>query len=163
MNIIQKNILNQYDKAFVYACWNEVYPERFCFNEYIQFELYISQLQSQRHFMLLNDFQNPIGWLCTFEREEQTWFVMLIDNRYKNKQGVSQLLKAAKSVYEELIGWMIVDDEAICKNNIPYQSPVEFYKKNLFQSVPNTREVIRGIYLEKMRWHKDFEMKFSPN
>lgn len=163
MKIVQKNTLDQYDKAFVYACWNEVYPEHFCFEDYVQFELYIHQLKEPRHFIIYNNLDNPVGWLCTFEREKQRWFVMLVDDRYKHKNYGSQLLKAAKSIYDELIGWVVVDTASNCKNGSLYRCPVNFYKKNHFITIPNTREMIKGVLLEKMLWNRDIDLKITMN
>lgn len=119
-----------YDKQRLFQLWNHEYPMQLKYQDMEKFDTYLNGL-NHKESILVRTFGNQIiGWFFKFERENEYWFVTIIDSKFK-RQGIgSTLLQLGKKEFGSLKGW-VIDHERYFKNNgEKYQSPMAFYIKN---------------------------------
>jgi len=125
-------------KSSVLRIWNEEYPKQM--NKSIEeLDVYLSELEKVVHFLILNVDEEVLGWAFKFSRDLRRWFVIILDNTiHKNGWG-SKLLHKIIENEVEMNGWVVDKNLYTKSDSTIYQSPLVFYHKNGFISVPESR------------------------
>jgi hypothetical protein len=50
-----------------------------------EFENYLQNLNNHKHFLLTSNIDLILGWALTFERDNQTWFAIILSEKIKGK------------------------------------------------------------------------------
>jgi hypothetical protein len=125
-------------KSSVLKIWNEEYPKQM--NKSIEeLDVYLLELENAVHFLILNIDEEVLGWAFKFSRDLRRWFVIILDNTiHKNGWG-SKLLQNIIENEVEMNGWVVDKDLYTKSDSTIYRSPLAFYHKNGFISVPESR------------------------
>lgn len=154
MKIIQTTELNLEQKLLLFDLWNSEYPERIAYSEISEFEVYLKGLIKIKHFLLISEFNQIFGWAFVFDREKENWFGIIVNSKEQGKGFGSLLLKELKKEKSSLNGWVIDHSNDIKQNGELYCSPLDFYLKNGFFSVRNTRLENNIISAVKIKWER---------
>lgn len=154
MKIIQTLVLSLEQKQLLFELWNAEYPERIGYKELSEFQNYLDQLSSVKHYLLINDLKQLVGWAFTFVREEEDWFGIIIDSKMQGKKLGTLLLDELKKHKSVLNGWATDHQNDVKRNKEPYLSPLEFYTKNGFIVDQNIRMENDKISAVKIRWER---------
>ncbi|MBI1266816.1 MAG: hypothetical protein GC193_05200 [Cryomorphaceae bacterium] len=80
-------VLSPSEREQIRAIWNDVYPAQLMHHTAETFDTYIDQLDASEHTLMnANNQANsdsdsaPVGWICTFNRNHERWFVLLVDS-----------------------------------------------------------------------------------
>jgi GNAT superfamily N-acetyltransferase len=117
------------------------------------FEEYLSKTGNPLHYLIEED-QELIGWMATFERENERWFSIILDSKHQKMGLGSRLINEAKKKEFYLNGWVVDHNNDIKSNGKPYQSPLSFYLKNDFEVLKEIRLETDKISVVKIRWTK---------
>ena len=152
MTIIKIESIGSDHKEAIFRLWNNEYPERLKFASNADLDLYLNDLTKQLHYFATNA-QNVItGWAFTFEREEETWFAIIIDSS-DQKQGLGKkFIDLLKTENTQLNGWVIDHSRDLKVNGNPYLSPLPFYLKNNFETCPEVRLQTEKLSAIKIKW-----------
>lgn len=154
MKIIEQQALTKEQQPQVISLWNKEYPDTLSYQTEEQFDDYLKGLKEPQH-LLLTDEQGILqGWAITFEREEATWFAIILDSQLHGKGLGSRLLDSLKLKHKILNGWVIDHDRAIRSDGTPYRSPLGFYLKNDFKLLSDTRLELDKISAVKIVWER---------
>jgi len=132
--------------------WNAEYPKQMAFQNPDQFDEYLYNLQRVHHLLLINDDHHISGWAITFEREEDIWFALIIEGNLQGMGYGKRILNHLKEKEPVLNAWVIDHDRDQKQNGQAYQSPLSFYIKNGFETVPEIRLELGNISAVKIRW-----------
>lgn len=155
MNIIQTEVLTLEQKQKLFELWNSEYPKKIGYKELFEFENYIGGLSDVKHFLLVNDYNEILGWAFTFFREQDDWFGIIINSKIHGKGFGTILLEELKKYKLVLNGW-VIDHQNDSKNNGKlYLSPLEFYTKSEFTVNQNVRIENDKISAVKISWSRD--------
>ncbi|WP_440880403.1 GNAT family N-acetyltransferase [Tenacibaculum sp. C7A-26P2] len=152
MELIQRPILLESEKLEIFDLWNNEYPERLSFNSIKEFEVYLNDLNEQRHLLLINSERKVKGWYFDFKRDNEKWFAIILDSKLHGKGFGTKLLELAKQQENELNGWVIDHNKDKKKNGELYNSPLNFYLKNGFRKLTANRLELEKISAVKIRW-----------
>ena len=99
-------------------------------------QAYLDRCTNPRHFTV---HENGLlqAWLCSFDRNDSRWFVMIIDTRFQGNGLGTALLTTAMSKEEALNGWVVEHDNYRLQDRSTYRSPLGFYLKLGFHLQPN--------------------------
>ena len=152
--IIQTNQLEEAIERDIFELWNNEYPENISFPEPEYFNNYIYNLKNLKHF-LIKDIQNyTYGWASTFERENETWFMILVSGQHQGKGIGKMILDTLKQKESILNGWVISHKHYRKLNGDKYISPINFYLKNDFEILNSEKLKSDKISAVKVRWIK---------
>lgn len=122
------------------AIWNDVYPEQLIHDTAESFDAYIDRLEEPEHTLVYANQQlnsdtdsSPIGWICTFNRNEERWFVLIVDSSCARQGCGSKLLLWVLERHPKLCGWVVEHNEFKKHDGTPYLSPLGFYLKHGFE------------------------------
>lgn len=138
----------------LFDLWNKEYPEKITYNSFLDFEIYLNNLLNARHYLLLNDQEQITGWAFDFDRQSETWFVIIVRNNEHKKGLGTDLLNFLKSKNTSLNGWVIDHNTDRKKDGDFYPSPLEFYLKNGFQIQKGIRLELETLSAVKIIWTK---------
>jgi len=155
MEFINCSALSQKHKKGILELWNKEYPEKLCFPSLADFEDYLSELNDQTHIVMLDGNNTICGWYFGFLRENEKWFVLIINSKFQGKGYGSTILDRAKARVNELNGWIIDHNNYKKKSGETYKSPTVFYLKNGFVKTKNTRLELKKITAVKMKWKRN--------
>ena len=79
---------------------------------------------------------------------------MVMDSKLKGKGLGTKLLSKAKEKNSELNGWVIDHNKDVKQNGDYYISPIDFYTKNGFKIITETRLELNTISAIKIKWTK---------
>lgn len=154
MKINRQTKLDDEQKKQIFALWNNEYPERLAYQSIENLENYFNKLYNQTHYLLLNE-QNEIdGWATTFIRENEKWFAIIVSEKLHGKGIGTQMLNKLKEDEAVLNGWVIDHDSDKKLNGNYYKSPIEFYQKNGFEIIAETRLELDIMSAVKIKWIK---------
>jgi ribosomal protein S18 acetylase RimI-like enzyme len=121
------------------AIWNNVYPAQLMHHKSETFDAYINQLEEPEHtLMCANPQPNAdsesaiIGWICTFNRNNERWFVLIVDSSCARQGCGTKLLLLALEKYPKLCGWVVEHNDFKKHDGTSYLSPLAFYLKHGF-------------------------------
>ena len=152
MKISQTKQLSDQHKSGIYDIWNTEYPDHISYTTIADLETYLAGLKESYHFIIVNDYGGLMGWLVTFTREKERWFAMILHQELQGKGYGSRLLNAAKEREKALNGWVTDHDRDKKADGKPYRSPVDFYLKNGFEVLNDTRLEKGQLSTVKIRW-----------
>ena len=135
--------------------WNQEYPLKLNYHYLEDFKTYLNNLTDQSHILLLDEGNKVIGWYFDFLREGERWFAILLNSDVHRKGFGTKLLQIAKEKESILNGWVIDHNEDIKPNGDPYISPLDFYTKNDFKVISETRLELEKISAVKIKWQKN--------
>ena len=154
MGITITKQLSAFEKNELMALWNAVYPSNLYYNKLEELEQYFNGLSDIQHYLIKDTSSQIVAWAFTFDREEATWFAILIDSAFQKKGIGSELLKALKKDNTQLNGWAIDKEGYHLKNGENYLTPLPFYLKNNFVICENIRLETDKISAIKIEWHQ---------
>jgi GNAT superfamily N-acetyltransferase len=132
--------------------WNKEYPVSIAHNSFEDFETYLSTLSYCKHY-LLEENKMIYAWGFEFDRNNERWFALIIDNAQQGKRIGSHLLNYMKQFNKQLNGWVIDHSNAKMSNGNYYRSPLAFYIKNDFQLISHQRIDKEAISAVKIQWN----------
>ena len=139
MRFIKRKKLTSGQKQEIFELWNNEYPRNLKYNDIAELNEYLSKLEDQNHILLIDDNGKIEGWYSDFIRDQERWFLAILNSKIQGKKFGTQILNMAKEANEELKGWVINSDNYIKTNGQPYKSPTDFYKKQGFQILEETK------------------------
>lgn len=150
MRILKLKELNAIQVKDIMEIWNNEYPVSLNFKGLDEFNKYLLNLQNAEHYIVLSG-DRVSGWIATFDRFDQKWFVMLIASQYQSKGLGARLINEVKPNSKELYGWVVDQDIYFKLNGQPYSSPLGFYQKMGFEITNEElkNEKLRAI---KIKW-----------
>jgi len=154
MQIIKLTQLNETQKEHIFDLWNTEYPEKLVYHSMADFESYLSRLTEQNHYILLDTNDKIKGWAITFIRENEKWFAIIISGKLHGKGIGTEMLNELKKKESILNGWVIDHNSDKKHNGDRYRSPLEFYIKNGFKVIHETRLELEVMSAVKIKWTK---------
>ncbi|GAA5025259.1 hypothetical protein GCM10011506_09650 [Marivirga lumbricoides] len=119
-------------KEEILQLWNNEYPTVLKHESVESFDQYLASLLIERHILIKGKDEKIKGWCCVFQRNNETWFAMIIDSSIQKQGYGSKLLLKIKELYSPVNGWVITKEGYVKQNGEAYFSPANFYKKNGF-------------------------------
>lgn len=154
MKLIRTNQLTETQKLQIFEIWNNEYPAKIGYTDISQFEAYLEKLADQHHILVLDEDEKVKGWFFDFIREEDRWFAIILDSSLHGKGIGTKILDLAKSSNTVLNAWVTDHNTDLKKNGEYYQSPLQFYIKNGFEVLTDTRIETDILSAVKIRWEK---------
>ncbi|PHN07648.1 GNAT family N-acetyltransferase [Flavilitoribacter nigricans] len=154
MKIISTTALQPEQKADILQLWNAEYPVQLAYSGQQELENYLQKLADLHHFLLVDEEERVRGWLATFERDQDRWFVMIVGYQHQGKGFGTQLLQQAKEREDVLNGWVTDHERDVKKDGTPYPSPILFYQKNGFTVLPHIRLENEKLSTVKICWKR---------
>ncbi|MEO9147347.1 MAG: GNAT family N-acetyltransferase [Ginsengibacter sp.] len=159
MKIIKQTELNQEQKRQLFDLWNHEYPEKLSYQTVEDLEKYLENLREQTHYLLMNERGRLEGWAIIFTREKERWFAIIIPEKLHGKGVGTRMLNELKKSEKELNGWVIDHNLDIKTDRSFYKSPIEFYKKNNFKVISETRLELQIMSAVKIKWRNNNKEK----
>lgn len=158
MKIIQCSEPDERQKQAIFRLWNEEYPASLQFRDMGDLERYLAGISSKSHRFLIDEGENVAGWGFLFEREEERWFAIIIEEKSQRLNYGTILLNALKKAEETLNGWVIDHGNEKRSNGVRYIPPLGFYIKHGFSVLPDIRLENEKISAVKIEWKKEAEL-----
>lgn len=152
MEFVQILELSRVQRRALCDLWNNEYPKGLNYQTLSAFDNYLSNLTEPSHILIIDKNQKLMGWYCAFMRENEKWFMIIMDTYFQGKGLGTKVLNFVKEKETELNGWVIDHDNDKKKNGEIYNSPLEFYVKNDFEVISNTRLELETISAVKIKW-----------
>lgn len=152
MKINKLNNLSINQKLEILNLWNHEYPENLKYQSLTDFENYLNNLTEPEHYILLNSDHKIRAWAFTFIRAHEKWFAIIVSSELQKKGIGTQLLNCLKSEEKILNGWVIDSENYTKTNGEKYKSPLNFYVKNNFKILTETRLELETISAVKINW-----------
>ena len=154
MKFLKTSELSKSQKHEILKLWNSEYPEKLGYKNISEFEAYLKHLSGKSYIMLLDGNQKIMGWYVDFIRDNEKWFVIILDSKYHGLGYGTELLNMTKEKESILNGWVIDHNNDKKRNGEFYKSPLNFYLKNGFKSHSNCRLELDKISAVKIKWMK---------
>ncbi|OPC39238.1 GNAT family N-acetyltransferase [Elizabethkingia anophelis] len=154
MKIIKQTELDQKQKIQIFELWNNEYPEKLAYKTVEEFENYLNNLIEQSHYLLLDEVGQYSGWATTFTRDNEIWFAIIISEKLHGKGIGTKILNSLKEDKHALNGWVIDHNSDKKLNGSIYKSPLDFYIKNNFNVINDTRLELEIMSAVKIKWTK---------
>jgi GNAT superfamily N-acetyltransferase len=151
--IEKSSVLNADQTICVFNLWNNEYPSQLAYENLDALLLYLQQLKNVQFFFATTT-NHILGCAFAFEREQETWFAILVSAAFQHKKVGTQLLHALQQHFNVLNGWVIDHGNDTKRNGEPYYSPMAFYLKNGFQVHKDVRLEIPTLSAVKVQWTK---------
>lgn len=150
MEIITTYTLSNEQFDSINQMWNDEYPISF----YDRLSIMLDEVDKCIHYIVEPEPGNIIGWLVVFHKEGETRFSVIVAKEAQGKGTGRLLINKLKSEHSDFYGWVIDHDNDLKHNGERYRSPLPFYQKNGFETLPEQRidtEIMKGV---KVRWTK---------
>ena len=154
MKYLKLSSLTTIQKEEILQLWNNEYPTVLKHETVESFDQYFASLLLQQHIIIEGEDEKIKAWCCTFQRNNETWFVMIIDSAIQNRGYGSKLLSKIKEEIDSFSGWVITTADYFKQNGEAYQSPVKFYRKNGFLIYNDIKLETDKIKAIKISWRK---------
>lgn len=155
MKFIERCELSDSEKLEIFVLWNNEYPDKLSFQAVSEFDNYLTNLVEQSHILLVDEQQKIKGWYFDFVRENERWFAIILHAEIHGKGYGTQLLRFAKEKEKALNGWVIDHNKDKKSNGEHYVSPLNFYLKNGFEKLAETRLELDKISAVKIKWSRN--------
>lgn len=152
MDFIALSTLSENQKIQLMNIWNQEYPKNLIYNTIQEFESYLCKLVDVNHILLMDETESIKAWYFDFTRLDEKWFAMILSFDYQRRSIGSELLKLAKTRNSILNGWVIDHDYDEKQNGEFYKSPLEFYLKNGFEIISESRLESSQISAVRIKW-----------
>jgi hypothetical protein len=154
MKVIEITYLTPEQREVIYRLWNQEYPEKLTYKSLADFDSYLINLIETNHLLLVDDFGDIEGWAVTFTRENERWFVIILDIKVHGQGKGTLLLNRLKEKEYKLCGWVIDHDNDKKHDGASYKSPLKFYEKNGFIIYSDTRVETEKLSAVKVVWER---------
>ena len=141
--------LTDIESETINALWNEEYPLKLRG----RFGILLNGITRYNHHLLFSN-EKIVAWAVDFDRENETWFSIIVDSKHKGIGYGKQLINSLKSSNDMLCGWVIDHDNDKKSNGDSYISPVPFYLKHDFRILNEERLETEIISAVKIKWDK---------
>ena len=101
---------------------------------------------------MLDENQKIKGWYFDFYRDDEKWFALILNSKCQRKGWGRKILNLAKEKETELNAWVIDHNKYKKRNGELYKSPLNFYVKNGFEIMLETRLQNEKIAAVKIKW-----------
>ena len=155
MELIHTQTLTKPQKTAALKLWNGEYPEQLKCETPAAFDQYLSTLTNVHHCLLTIKSGTIAGWAFKFIRNDEWWFVIILDGSVHLKGFGSLLLTQLKEKETVLNGWVVDHNEYLKSNGQSYRSPVDFYLKNGFKIITDIRLELPHLSGVKITWKKE--------
>lgn len=152
LNMVSTDKLSKIEKLQLFELWNSEYPAKLAHKTLDDFNSYLEKLKNIKHILLVDSRNKIHGWYFDFIRNDEKWFVIILDSAIHKQGNGTKLLNNAKKLNTELNGWVIDHDNELKNNDEYYVSPLKFYAKNGFQIINNIRLELDNISAVKINW-----------
>jgi hypothetical protein len=152
MKIITLTNFTVQQKESVFKLWNEEYPNKLQYSNLQEFDNYLNALFEKKHYLLLDEYDDIVGWASVFSRENARWFSLILSSANQGVGYGTILLNELKKEEKHLFGWVIDHNNDIKANGNPYLSPLIFYRKNNFIIHSSIRLELEKISAVKIEW-----------
>lgn len=154
MNTRSTKVLDKQQNKQLFELWNAEYPAILSYNGLNDFEKsYLNNLEDANHIVF--EINNTIiAWYFDFFRSHERWFGIIINSAYHSQGLGTQLLNKGKANNSSLCGWVVDHDNYKKQNGEVYRSPLSFYKKNDFITIPDQRIESGELSAVKIYWQK---------
>lgn len=152
MRTVITGALSKAQHAGVLRLWNEEYPLTLALAGPGDLDRYLLTLSDPQHFLLVADADELYGWSCSFTRDGDVWFAMIVAGAQQGRGGGGMLLEAMKNRHDRLSGWVIDADGAAKLNGIPYRPPLAFYLRNGFEVLAEERLETSALSAVRILW-----------
>lgn len=152
MRTILAGELSHAHHAGVLRLWNEEYPSTLALSGPLDLDRYLLTLSGPQHFLLVADTDELYGWSCSFTRDGDVWFAMIVAGAQQGRGYGRMLMEAMRTRHDRLPGWVIDAEGAAKRNGEPYRSPLGFYLRNGFEVIPEERSGTSALSAVRMRW-----------
>jgi GNAT superfamily N-acetyltransferase len=149
--ITTQKTLNTQERRAARQLWNNEYPESLKLDTEDEFDRYLENLSGKTHY-LVSEEERLVGWAMIFQREQATWFAMILDASIHGKGIGSEILQQMKAAHPSLIGWVIDHGKAVKSDGTYYASPLAFYLKNDFTVQETIRLELPTISAVQVEW-----------
>ena len=154
MKFLELNSLTKIKLNQIRNLWNNEYPKILNQKSINDLEDYLSNLQDQHHVLIENKEGEIKGWLFDFVRDNERWFVLILDSSIQRKGYGKILIEKAKERNSTLNGWIIITKDLIKSNGEIYKLPENFYKKEGFKILYDTKIKSDLMTILKINWTK---------
>jgi len=154
VRFIKRKNLSLDQKRALFELWNSEFPKNLQYADIVELEKYISRLNDPVHILLTDENDKIKGWCAHFIRDDERWFLAILNSDIQGKKFGTQIIELAKQGNAELNGWIINSDEYIKANGESYKSPSDFYKKQGFQILEKVTLKTDQISAIKIKWCK---------
>ncbi|KAB1159489.1 GNAT family N-acetyltransferase [Tenacibaculum aiptasiae] len=154
MKFITRSKLSTTEKLEIFELWNNEYPEKLSYATIDEFDQYLQNLLGQSHILLVDKNEKIRGWYFDFERDNERWFVIILDSSVHGHGFGTKILDLAKQKEKELNGWVVDHNLDKKKNGDLYNSPLNFYLKNGFKKLAKNRLELEKISAVKIKWSR---------
>ncbi|MEG9328139.1 GNAT family N-acetyltransferase [Salinimicrobium catena] len=154
MKIIKGKELTSAQKQEILELWNKEYPQELQYKKLSDLENYLTGLEDQRHMLLLDENDKVQGWYADFKRENERWFLVILDSEVQGRKFGARFMEMAKASHEELNGWVVSSEGYFKPDGEKYDPPLKFYQKLGFQILENVRLENQPISAIKIKWTK---------
>lgn len=152
MKFLSVSILSEDHKESLLRLWNKEYPVDLQYREIADFKVYLEKLDDQHHRLLVDENDRITGWYSDFQRDGERWFLVILDSKIHHNGFGTQLMKLAKKDWDELNGWVIIENHYLKADGEIYLSPIQFYIKNGFKIIDNIQLDTGKITATKITW-----------
>ena len=154
MNFIEYQILPDTIWPQLMDIWNEVYPKILIKNNLEAFRAELTKYQDYWHIVNYDTEGQVVGWYFDFIREDDRWFGIII-RRDSHGRGIGkELIELAKQKRGRLCGWVFPKSEYLKRDGSHYPSPIPFYEKLGFTTLPEVKLETDTFTLIKIQWEK---------
>lgn len=154
VTVLTSEEVNRDIKEEIFRLWNSEYPANLSYPTEADFDEQLLQWRNKRHYLALDANEHFLGWLMTFDRDEERWFSIIVKPGNQLKGVGRFLLSALKKQESPVNGWILDSDQFHKANGQPYPSPRKFYEKNGLQVLDDVRFEKKGLLFTKIRWEK---------
>lgn len=151
MQIIETQLLDDRQKMALLHLWNNEYPVQIAYHGIADLQAYLDKLEAPVHYLAARG-EYIAGWACTFDRDGERWFAIIVDGGAQGAGIGTLLLRYLQSMETALNGWAADHERDIKANGDTYRSPLEFYRKMGFMIMENARLETDKLSLVKIKW-----------
>ena len=152
MKYLTTKTLSALQKKEIIALWNAEFVTTIRMGGVEDLEKYLAGVTNHCHLFMLDEAGVIKGWFFTFDREGQRWFVMIVSSGFQGKGYGSALVAKGKEGHSELNGWVVDSLDYKIQNGITYRPPLDFYRKNGFEILPEIVQETPRLRTIKIRW-----------
>lgn len=151
MTLLETDTLDAAQLEAILKLWNAEYPQRLGLASVTELEHYFTALKDQKHFLLT---RNGViqAWAFSFSRDSETWFAVIVDGACQGKGIGQQLIRRLQAGNPRLNGWVIDADTEPKADGTTYRSPLSFYLRYGFRSIPEVRLETDKLSAVKIMW-----------
>jgi len=154
VRITKRKNLTLGQKQELFELWNMEYPVNLQYKHVSELEDYLNKLEDQNHILLFDEKEKIKGWYCDFIRDNERWFLTILNAEIQGRKFGTQFIELAKEVNDELNGWVINTNNYFKANGEVYPSPIKFYIKKGFKILDKTELKTDKIRAIKVQWSK---------